>query len=127
MWLCIDDIPWLVRWLADELRSGGVLVPTTDPLDALTFNCDAENVHIRWDFGGAWEAIVLEGANRGHKFKCSVSEFDARKWQAIGGDAKYSTDFGRASPEQKKEASFFYLQKHMTDFVASSDSQDSLA
>ena len=30
-WLCIDDIPWLVRWLADELRSGGVSVPNTDP------------------------------------------------------------------------------------------------
>ena len=65
LWLCIDDIPWLVRWLSDELRSGGVPLPKSDPVDALTCNCDAENVHIRWDFGGAWEAIILEGAKRG--------------------------------------------------------------
>ena len=102
-------------------------MPKTGPLDALTCSCDAENVRIRRAFGGAWEAIILEGANRGHRFKCSVSEFDARKWQAIGGDAKYGTDFWRASPEQKKEGSFRYLEKHMNDFMASSDSQDSLA
>ena len=100
---------------------------SSDPVDALECNCNAENVHTRWDFGGAWEAIVLDGANRGRKIKCIVSDFDARKWQAIGGDAKYSTDFWRASPEQKKEGSFRYLEKHMNDFMASSDSQDSLA
>ena len=100
---------------------------TTGQVDALTCTCGGEHIQTHRDFGGACEAIILEGASGGHKFKCSVSEFDARKWQAIGGDARYSTDFGRASPEQKKEASFFYLQKHMTDFVASSDSQDSLA
>ena len=99
----------------------------TDPLDELEGNCEAQHVHIRWDIGGAWEAIILECANRGRKFKCSVSEFDARKWQAIGGDAKYGTDFWRASPEQKKEGSFRYLEKHMNDFMASSDGQDSLA
>ena len=88
LWLCIDDIPWLTRWLFDELRSGGVPVPKTDPLDELEGNCEAQHVHIRWDFGGAWEAIILACANRGRKFKCSVSESDARTWQAIGGDAR---------------------------------------
>ena len=102
-------------------------MPKTDPLDELEGNCEATYVHIRWDFGGAWEAIILGGADRGHKFKCSVSEFDAMKWQAMGGDARYSTDFGRASPNQKKDASLFYLEKHMNDFMVSSDSQDSLA
>ena len=95
-------------------------LPKTDPLDALTCNCDAENMHIRWDFGGAWEAIILEGVNRGHKFKCSVSDFDEEKWLAVGADARYGTDFWRASPDQKKEASSFFclLEKHMNDFMA---------
>ena len=113
MWLCIDDIPWLVRWLFDELRSGGVPVPKTDPLDALTCNCDAEKVHIRWDFGGAWEAIILEGAKRGNKFTCSVSDFDEQKWLAVGAGARYCAAFCRASAEQQKEASFFVLEQHM--------------
>ena len=116
-WLCIEDIPWLVRWLSDELRSGGVPLPKSDPLDALECNCDADNVHIRWDFGGAWEAIVLQGAKRGMKYKCIVSDFDEAKWLAIGANARYGTDFARARPAQKKEASHSYLEKHMKDVV----------
>ena len=73
------------------------------------------------------EAINIQGAKTGKKYKCKLGEFDETKWLAVGGDAKYGTDFWRASPEQKKEGSFRYLEKHMSDFMASSDSQDSLA
>ena len=117
LWLCIEDIPWLVRWLSDELRSGGSPLPKSDPVDALTCNCDAENVHIRWDFGGAWEAIILQGAKRGHKTTCSVSNLNEEKWLAVGASARYGTDFGNARPEQKKEASFMFLEKHMKDVM----------
>ena len=113
LWLCIEDIPWLVRWLSDELRSGGVPLPKSDPVDALTCNCDAENVHIRWDFGGAWEAIILQGAKRGCVFKTIVSDFIEEKWLAVGASARYGTDFGNAKPDQKKGASFMFLEKHM--------------
>ena len=118
-WMCIEDIPWLVRWLSDELRSGGVPLPKSDPVDALKCNCDAENVHIRWDFGGAWEAIILEGAKRGKKFKCSVSDLTEEKWLAVGANARYGTDFGTARPAQKKEVCFLYLEKHMKGVMAS--------
>ena len=118
-WLCIEDIPWLVRWLSDELRSGGVPLPKSDPLDALDCNCEAENVHIRWDFSGAWEAIILQGAKRGHKTTCSVSNLNEEKWLAVGASARYGTDFGNARPEQKKEASFMFLEKHMKGVMAS--------
>ena len=59
VWLCIEDIAWLVKWLSDELRSGGVPLESNDPVGALECNCEAEHVHIRWDFGGSWEAIIL--------------------------------------------------------------------
>ena len=113
LYLCIDDISWLVRWLGDELRSGGVPLEASDPVDALECNCNAENVHIRWDFGGAWEAIILQGAKRGHKTTCSVSNLNEEKWLAVGATERYGTVFGMASPEQKKEACFMYLEKHM--------------
>ena len=112
-WLCIEDIPWLVRWLSDELRSGGVPLPASDPVDALKCNCDAENVHIRWDFGGAWEAIILQGDKRSSVFKCSVSDFTEEKWQAVGASARFGTDFAIASPAQKKGASYMFLEEHM--------------
>ena len=123
--ICIEDIPWLVRWLSDELRSGGVPLPKSDPLDALECNCDADNVHIRWDFNGAWEAIILQDslgrAKRGMKYKCVVSDFDQDKWLAVGANARYGTDFERARPEQKKEASKLFLEKHMKGVLGRQD------
>ena len=125
MSICIEDIPWLVRWLSDELRSGGVPLPKSDPLDALECNCDADNVHIRWDFNGAWEAIILQDslgrAKRGMKYKCVVSDFDQDKWLAVGANARYGTDFERARPEQKKEASKLFLEKHMKNVMGRQD------
>ena len=113
LWLSINDIPWLVRWLGDELRSSGVPLESSDPVDALECNCNAEHVHIRWDFGGAWEAIILQGDKRGSVFKCSVSDFTEAKWQAVGATARYGIDFASASPTQKKGASYLFLEEHM--------------
>ena len=83
MWICIEDIEWLVRWLSDELRSGGVCLPNNDPLDALTGNCEAENFHICWDFGGAWEATILQCDKEGKKYKSKLGEFNEEKWLAV--------------------------------------------
>ena len=111
-WICIDDIPWLVRWLSDELRSGGVPLPASDPVDALKCNCDAENVHIRWDFGDAWEATIHQGAKRGTVVKTIVSDFAQQKWLAVGASARYGTIFMFAKPWQKKEGGFLFLETH---------------
>ena len=121
-WLCIEDIPWLGRWLSDELRSGGVPLPKSDPAEALTCNCDAENVHTRWDFGDAWEAIILQCGNKGKNVTCRVSDLTEEKWLSVGASAKLRTDFVYARPEQKKEASFMFLEKHMKCVMATDDS-----
>ena len=83
VYICIEDIDWLVRWLNDELRSGGVPLPKNDPLSEIPNNCAAEHVHIRWDFGGAWEAIILEGPKKGKMYKCNLGEFNETKWLAV--------------------------------------------
>ena len=86
---------------------------SSDPLDALDCNFNAENVHTRRDIGGAWEAIILQGDKRGSAFKCSVSDFTEAKWQAVGATARYGIDFASASPTQKKGASYLFLEEHM--------------
>ena len=73
---------------------------------------------MRWDFDGAWEAIVFEGAKRGKVFKTSVSALIEDKWLAIGASAGHGTNFGHASSAQKKEASYLFLEKHMKDAMA---------
>ena len=72
-----------------------------------------KNVHIRWDFGGAWEEIVLHGAKRGAKLTCNVSKFSEEKWQAVGATARYGIDFASASSTQKKSACYLFLEEHM--------------
>ena len=88
-------------------------MPKNDPLSELQNNCAVEHVHIRWDFGGAWEAIVLQGAKEGKKYRRKLAYFDEEKWVADGGDVMYGTDFMCAKPEQKKEASLRFLEQYM--------------
>ena len=83
------------------------------PLDALTGNCAADNVHTRWDFGGAWEATILQSAKKDKAYKCNLGYFNEEKRLAVGGDVMYGTDFMRAKPEQKKEASLRFLEQYM--------------
>ena len=87
-------------------------MPASGPVDALKCNCDAENVHICWDFGGAWEVSILQGAKRGSVFKTIVSDFTEEKWLAVGASAKYGTMFMFAKPSQKKQAAFMFLETH---------------
>ena len=118
LYICIEDIDWLVRWLNDELRGGGVPLPKNDPLSEVRQNCAAEHVHIRWDFGGAWEAIILEGPKEGKMYKVKLREFNVTKWLDVGGDSKYGTDFTRAKPDHIREASFLFVEEHMTNLIA---------
>ena len=46
--------------------------------------------------------------------KTIVSDFTEEKWLAVGASARYGTHFGNARPNQKKEASSMFLEKHMT-------------
>ena len=88
-----------------------------DPLEALECNCEADHVHIRWDFNGAWEAIILAGEEKGTKVKSHVAKFIAEQWLAIGGQAKYGIYFESATEIHKKDATFRFLEKHMKEVV----------
>ena len=86
-----------------------------DPLEALECNCEADHVHIRWDFNGAWEAIILAGEQKGTKVKSYVAKCTAEKWLAIGGQAKYGMDFESATDKHLKDATFRFFEKHMKE------------
>ena len=65
LWLSTDDMEWLVTWLAAEYNMGGVpLLEAAVAEDGFEGNCAAPGVHIRWDFDGAWEAIIIDGGKK---------------------------------------------------------------
>lgn len=112
LWIAAEDIPWLVNCLADEVRSGGVPVP--DDIRSgeelhLEENCAAPGVHMRWDFDGAWEAIVVAGQHKGKKVRSLVANLTDEKWRAAGVDGSFAS----ATPELKKQATFAFLEMHM--------------
>ena len=97
--------------MVDEYRSGGVAPVEEDSLDSLESNCDVPGVHIRWDFEGSWEALVLEGPKRGKCVTSCVARLTEEKWAAVAGTGDGS--FGDASAERRKQATFEFLQGHM--------------
>ena len=118
IWICVDDIPWAIRWIHDELQCGGVPMLDDDPLADLETNCECPNVHIRWDFQGAWEAIILAGDKRGDKIKSYVEKLDQRKWDVVGASTRYAVTFATASSEQVKRATRDYLESCMRGIVS---------
>ena len=125
-WISADDIEWLVQWLSDEYKSGGVAIDDGAPTDGLAPNCAAPGVHIRWNFDGAWEAIILEDAsavaggipNTPQKLKSFVEKLTPEKWGVVDKIHNYGYSFGDATPEQRKKATFDFLENHIQRAVA---------
>ena len=115
LWLSTDDVGWLVSWLADELETGGVPMEAAvaDHEASLARNCHAPGVHIRWDFDGAWEAVILQGSQKGRTVKSFVDKLDKSKWEKVDAVHKYGTTFEDATKEQRKTATFHFLEMHM--------------
>jgi hypothetical protein len=112
-WLQVDDLDWFLTWIKDELKSGGVEMPAEDPLTDLKPNCECKKISVRWDFDGAWEAIILEGPLKGKKVKSYVANFSDDKWASINGDARYGTTFQKATEAQVKDATKHFLDWKM--------------
>ena len=117
LWISAEDIEWLVDWLAAEYRSGGVALEEGDQLASLEGNCSVPNVHIRWSFDRAWEAVVLAGPRKGATRKTYVEKLTAEKWQKADDFHKYAVAYEMATPRDKKLAAFHFLEAHMRTFL----------
>ena len=122
LWIAVEDVDWLVTWLAAEVASGGVSVPeVSDPFRDLDANCQAPGVHMRWDFDGAWEAIVISGTKQGKKVVSYVHALTPDKWTMAAVAAGLKGPLATATPEQRKQATFVFLELHMKRLVEEAD------
>ncbi len=124
-WISTDDVEWLIHWLVDEIGTGGVTIEDESAV-GLEANCAAPGVHIRWDFKGAWEAIAFErdsavaeqGVGDTVLARSLVSKLALEKWEVVGKIHEYGVDFSDATPKQRKDATFHYLEHRMMQVVA---------
>ena len=89
-----------------------------DPLAGLDPNCAVSGVHMRWDFDGAWEAIIIAGPAKGHKTKSYVDNMTSEKWETVAIIHKYAVAYEAASAEDKKQATKHFLETHMQGVVS---------
>ena len=135
LWILEDDVPWLLRYLADEVDSGGV-PPIDDPdgeegepegsavADSPGAGSAGDEhvvtpektkpernagVQIRWDFTGAWVATVKSGPKKGSTVACKVASMSAEKWAAAAAEHQCTTTFADATPRMLREAARHYL------------------
>ena len=113
LWIGVQDIEWLVNWLEAEHRSGGVALTDEAAVAVLEGNCGVPNVHIRWNFEGAWEAIVLAGPKKGISMKSYVKKMTAEKWQTVAGLHNYKMAYADAKPADRKLATYHYVEAFM--------------
>ena len=76
-------------------------------------NCAVPGVRIQWDFDDTWEATILEGEHKGHTCKSVVEKLTLDKWAAVDAVHHYGTAFESATPEQRKQAAFHFLELHI--------------
>ncbi len=125
-WISTDDIDWLVRWVADEVSSGGIPVEDPEPAAGLAPNCAAPVIRIRWDFDGAREAIVLDqepavaaqNACTPQETKAFVEKLTPEKWAVVDKVHDCGPTFEDATPDQRKRATYHFLGQHMQGVMA---------
>ena len=110
LWIDIDNIEWLINYVAKEVALGGV--PEEEPAVAES-NCEVDFLRIQWDFGDqCWRAEFVGGPLEGESFTSRVSTLTSEKWASVRDPLL--GDFEGASFEDRKECTRLYLQ----DFCA---------
>ena len=114
MFLCKDDVPWLMKYIASECNGG--VPPTaedTDEEEEGEEDEDAEDTdkapsdkapfQCVWSPNGSWNAKITRGSLKGKEYRTFITELDERKW-AIGSKRLGSTTpfHGSTRPQQKK-------------------------
>ena len=68
---------------------------------------------LRWDYDGAWEAVITQGPRKGTKATCEVANMTAEKWELVSKLHEYTVEFETATFQDKKFAAKHYLQLHL--------------
>ena len=111
IWIHQDAVPWLVEYLREEARSGGVAY---DDEEDETQNDEVDGLHVSWDFqnNDAWVGKWVDGPFKGHIVTVPLSKFNETKFQTSAAKAGIGASFSDASREDVKAAARQFLLIH---------------
>ncbi len=108
LYIAEHDVPWLVRYMADEVSCGGVSIAVEggvadDPLPNLQA---VEGLRVEWDFakGNTWKASFVRGPLQGTTVSSNVSKMNLEKWNVVAQKHGYTTAFENATYEDLKKS-----------------------
>ena len=123
LWLAVEDVRWLVNYVAAEVALGGV-AEEQDESDT-EGNCELPQLRMKYDFAArVWQADFVDGPLRGESFTSSVANMSAEKWATV--QAAVAVEFEHATLQQLKEGTRLFLLSHCKTVVAQHDSGDAV-
>ena len=122
VYICEEDVPWMITWLADECGPGGSKgVPMFDDHHEEP-NSKVEGLYIHWD-PTAWEPTLMAegvaGPLQGKSFKLELANFTDAKWDTVDKIHRYGVPLTEATLEQKKAAAEHYIEWHCAQLLRS--------
>ena len=121
LWIAVEDVKWLVNYVADEVALGGV-AEQQDESDT-EGNCELPLLRMKYDFAArVWQADFVDGPLRGETFTSSVANMSAEKWATV--QAAVAVEFENATLQQVKEGTRLFLKNHCETVLAQHDSVD---
>ena len=123
LWLAVEDVRWLVNYVAAEVALGGV-AEEQDESDT-EGNCELPQLRMKYEFAAkVWQADFVDGPLRGESFTSSVANMSAEKWATV--QAAVAVEFEHATLQQLKEGTRLFLLSHCKTVVAQHDSGDAV-
>ncbi len=112
-----QDLPWLMRYMYDELE--GKRVP--EPVDDDGFEDDLDETRpwtARWCPSGTWTVEVTAGPLAGQKWASTVHGMTKEKWATGAALTNVTTPFDQASRGQQKEVLLAFLEDVVQKAIA---------
>ena len=113
-----DDVPWLLTYLADECGPGGsqgVRMFDAEDEDEDEDNarvCTVDGLDLKWDSTAeTLTGTALSGPLEGKVWQMNMANFTADKWDAVGATRGYGVSFTGATPLQKRNAAWEYVEQ----------------
>ena len=106
MLLAVEDVPWLVEYVASELNGGNIPEPYDPDDDSADVGSDDSAVagfRCEWSPNGSWRAVVTRGPLKGKDYVTFLRDLTQDKWDRGARLLGMKTPFVDSDrPEQNK-------------------------
>ena len=118
--ISVDDLPWLITWVADEISTGGVPMSYDDPAVADIEMPGIPGISIDWNSAGHWTATCTAGTLEGQSIVAYVDMLTVDDWTIVDKIHGYDVLFADSTYAMRRRATRDHLYHTMLERYESS-------